>query len=232
MLKIKRLITIAILVIFSCAGTVSLAEEVQRPIDVDNGRWVDLYADYLYEHFDYWYDGLNLPRVTLLDLDLDSVPEMLVLTEFGRWSNGGYIIKITDNDIIEYYSPDLIDMDCTLALAVDREGNYGWYQEAFQAGTGLLNTTVRRLSVTSEMEPIFEDWFSYDAEEVWNDDIENYEIVVTGYRVGGNVVDYDTYRKEEIKRRQLRVLYTVSDGYRFPDEWDTAVNEYSVINED
>ena len=82
------------------------------------------------------------------------------------------------------------------------------------------------------MEPIFEDWFSYDAEEVWNDDIENYEIVVTGYRVGGNVVDYDTYRKEEIKRRQLRVLYTVSDGYRFPDEWDTAVNEYSVINED
>lgn len=229
MYKSKVIILIVALVVFLCAGAISLAEEVQRPIDVDNGRWVDLYADYLYEHFDYWYDGLNLPRVALLDLDLDSVPEMLALTEFGRWYNGGYIVKITENDIVEYYSPELIDMSCTLALAIDKDGNYGWYQEAFQAGTGLQNTTVRRLSVTSEMEPILEDWFSYSTEEIYNEDTDEYEMVNTGYTVGGNTVDYDTYRKEEIKRRQLRVLYTVSDGYPFPDEWETAINEYSVI---
>lgn len=230
MFKSKVFISIVVLAVFLCAGIVSLAEEVQRPIDVDNGRWVDLYADYLYEHFDYWYDGYNLPRVTLLDLDLDSVPEMLVLTEWGRWYNGGYIIKMTENDIVEYYSPELIDMSCTLALAVDKDGNYGWYQEAYWAAQGWVGTKVNRFSVTSEMEPIFEEWFSYDSEEEWNEETHEYgERVVTGYKVGGKEVDYDTYRKEEIKRRQLRVLYTVSDGYPFPDEWETAINEYSVI---
>jgi len=195
MMRILRtVVTFVLVVAFLYIGTVSIGEEVQRPIDVDNGKWVELYEQYIYDNFDYWYDGYNLPRVLLLDLDLDAIPELLVFSDMqGRWYYGGYIVKINGEEVIEYYSPELIDISCTLALAEDNEGNYGWYEEAFQAGTGLQNTTVRRLNVSSDMQPILEDWFSYSSEEVYNEETEEYEMVNTGYTVKGKSVDYDTY---------------------------------------
>lgn len=227
-----RVITLLLLAVaFFCIGAVSHGEEVQRPIDTDNGNWVGLYEQYIYDNFDYWYDGYNLPRVLLLDLDMDAMPELLVLNELqGRWYDGGYIVKIVDGEIIEYYSPELLEIGCTLALAVDNDGNFGWYSETFSAGTGLQYTAVNKLSVTSEMELEEEEWFGYGTEQVYNEESGEVDFVNTGYYVYGQEVDYDTFRREEIKRRQLKILYSTDGLYPFPDEWDEAINEYSILN--
>ena len=228
----SALICVTLIALLCVAAHAEIEEEVIRPLDVDGGYWVEAYADFLDTHHYYWEGDYTMddPFIRLVDIDLDGIPELMAKTEWGRWYDSGLIVKITDEGIIEYYSPELFECDSNLALCIDSDGNFGWYEETFSAGTGLQYTTVNRISITPEMEIIHDEWFSYGTEQVFNEETGDVDFVNIGYRVYGQDVDYDTYRLEEIKRRQLRVLFSNDRWYCYPQDWETAINEYSVVN--
>lgn len=194
------------------------------PAEVDGGRWVDIYRDYLQAH--------GAQNILLADLDIDGVPELIVLDEWGRWYDSGWVVKATEDGMIEYHSLELLPSNCSLAFCRDPEGNYAWYINSFSAGTGLQNTAVMRLYVTPEMAIVREEWLSYSTEQVENEETGELELVNTGYRVEGESVDYDTYRQEEIQRLKLTVLFSHEGWYRFPEDWDEAIRQPCVAAKD
>lgn len=217
-----------------CCSTAmaEVGQEVVRPVDVDSGYWVNAYSDYIEAHSYYWTGDTSStdPFIKFADIDLDGIPELFALTEWGRWSNSGWVVKITSAGVVEFYSDELFQSTSNIALCVDDDGNYGWYEETFSAGTGLQYTTVNRLSVNTNMEIVHHEWFRYGTEQVFNEETGDVDFVNTGYWVEGQQVEYDVYRKEEIKRHRLRVLYSNDTWFSYPQDWDAAINEYCVCN--
>lgn len=194
------------------------------PAEVDGGRWTNIYYEYLEAR------SSDVQNILLADLDIDGRPELIVLNEWGRWNDSGWIVKATEDSIIEYYSPELFPSGWTLALCLDTDGNYAWYESDFSASTGLQYTAVNRLRVTPEMEIVRSEWLGYSTEQIPNEETGEIELVNTGYYVEGERVEFDTYRLEEIKRLRLSVLFTSGSVYSFPEEWDEAIQELSVAN--
>ena len=207
------------------------SDEVVRPIDVYGGSIVEEYEEYLNS------SGIEYPCVQLLDLDLDGLPELLVIEEWGRWYDGGRIVKINPADslatgmsIQEHFDEELFPCSIKLALCADKNGDCAWYAEDFNAGTGLSRTTVSTLRLTEDLDPVIEEWFASGNEELFDEETGEIYYENTGYYVHGEEVDYDTYRLEEIKRRQMNVLFSSDEWYEFPQRWQDAVNTYSVLN--
>ena len=220
-----------ILMLFICGSIHSaLAEGLCAAIDVDGGKWVKQYAEYLNSRVD---EFAIPPRVSLLDLDLDGLPELVIVSEWDRWANGGYVVKISDAGIAEYYNPRLIDSGCDkIALAADSDGNLVWYQKCFQAGAGISESYVNRLSVAPDMELISEEWISYSEIEIYDEETGEIGSEVSGYYLDGEEIDQDEYLSAELERRKLRVLYTLdytNQGFAYPDDWDMAVQQKSVL---
>lgn len=228
----KMTILFLMIVVLLCG--VSVAEEsdaVVRPIDVDGGYIVEAYEDYLYSA------GIEYPYVQLLDLDLDGLPELVIIEEWGRWYDGGRIVKISpaseDPSSLytqEHFDEELFPCSIKLALCADKNGDCAWYAEDFNAGTGLSRTTVSTLMLTEDLDPVIEEWFASGNEELFDEETGEIYYEKTGYYVHGEEVDYDTYRLEEIKRRQMKVLFSSDEWYEFPQRWQDAVNTYSVLN--
>lgn len=219
----KGIAIVACALIISLCACSSLAETQDlliRPLDVDNGYWVEVYQDYLDYRSE--YNGFAV----LADFDLDGKPELLALS--GEWAHVGIegcFVKYDGNDFIVYNDIVLLGSDEQLALTVDRSGNFGWYSIAEYAGTGLFSTTISKVYFSDNMEFSKEIWLSTGGE--WNDDMTESN---TSYYIGDREVSYEDYRTEDVKRKQLKTLFVLDPyGYLYPDNWNDAISQYSVI---
>lgn len=220
--KIVVIVACAILIaLCAYSGVAETQDLLIRPQDVDNGYWVEIYQEYLDSMSE--YNGI----AALADFDLDGKPELLALS--GEWAHigiEGCFVKYDGNDYIVYKDDiALLGSDEQLALTVDRSGNFGWYSISEYAGTGLFSSTISKVNFSDDMEFSKETWLSSGGE--WNDDMTESN---TSYYIGDREVSYEDYRKEDVKRKQLKTLF-VLDPYSFmyPDNWNDAVSQYSVV---
>lgn len=221
MKKINAIVACAImLALCGFSGEAETKDLLIRPQDVDDGYWVEVYQDYL----DYMseYNGI----AALADFDLDGKPELLALS--GEWVHvglAGCFVKYDDNNYIVHEDLALIGVDEQLALTVDGNGNYGWYSISENAGAGLFSNTISRVHFSESMELSEEKWLSSWGE--WNDDMTESN---TTYYIGDQEVSYEQYRKEDVKRKQLRTLFVLDPwNFLYPDSWYDATSQYSVI---
>ena len=117
-----------------------------------------------------------------------------------------------------------------VGVCLDAEGNACWYEKEFSAGTGLQVETIRKVEFSESLEPIREEWLTYTSEQM-DDPETGFAIVPTGYYVYGESVDYETYRREDLKRRQLVPIYTTEIcSYSYPEAWDEMVANAAVLS--
>ena len=221
MRKIIMMIVCAVLVaLCGLTGVAETQDLLICPQDADNGYWVEVYQDYL----DYMgeYNGI----AALADFDLDGKPELLALS--GEWVHvglAGCFVKYDGNDYTVYEDLALIGVDEQLALTVDGDGNFGWYSISENAGTGLFSSAISKVHVSEDMEFSREKWLSSWGE--WNDDMTESS---TTYYIGDQEVSYEQYRKEDVKRKQLRTLFVLDPwSFKYPDNWYDAISQYSVL---
>lgn len=225
----RKLALIIAVIILCCITFTAYGEANNSMIPVtqlDNGYWIDAYKGYL----DYNYGDGYIASAELLDVDLDGQPELVIIEEWGRWDCSGRIVKITEDETIIYEDVSLFGADITFSLCLDSDGNACWYEKEFSAGTGLQAETIRKVEFTEIMKPIRVEWLTYTSEQM-EDPETGFAIVPTGYYVNGESVDYDTYRREDLKRRQLVPIYTVEIcSHSYPDAWDEMVEQSAVLN--
>lgn len=210
-------------VLISQCFIVSIAESQDlliSPQDVADGYWVDAYQYYLDNISD--YNGYAV----LADFDLDGEPELLALSE--EWAHvgiAGCFVKYNGNEYIVYEDIVLLGSDEQLALTIDDRDNFGWYSISEYAGTGLFSSTISKVHFSGTMEFSEEKWLSSGGE--WNDDMTESN---TTYYIGDQEVSYEQYRKEDVKRKQLKTLFVLDPfNYMYPDNWYDAISQYSVI---
>lgn len=225
-----RKLALAIAVVILCSVTLTAYGESNNSMlpvaQLDNGYWVNAYKDYL----DYNYGDAYIASAELLDVDLDGQPELVIIDEWGRWDCNGRIVKITESETIVYEDVSLFGASITLSLCLDADGNACWYEKEFSAGTGLQVETIRKVEFTESMEPIRVDWLTYTSEQM-DDPETGFAIVPTGYYVYGESVDYETYRREDLKRRQLVPIYTAEIcSHSYPEAWEKMVENAAVLN--
>ena len=103
------------------------------------------------------------------------------------------------------------------------------YENSSYAGCGMTSNVFNTVLFDSNMDMITEEWIGEFSQEVWDETTQEYTYPET-YRVYGQEVGEDTYRKEDAKRRRLTVLYTYDPlRYNYPDDWYDACQQYSVI---
>lgn len=221
MKKVFAILACITMVIFvAVSGIAETQDLLIRPQDVDNGYWIEVYQDYLDNISE--YNGI----AALADFDLDGKPELLALS--GEWVHvglAGCFVKYDGSDYIVYEDIALIGVDEQLALTVDENGDYGWYSISENAGAGLFSSAINRVQFSESMEFSEKEWLSSWGE--WNDDMTESN---TTYYIGDQEVSYEQYRKEDVKRKQLRTLFVLDPwNFMYPDSWYDAMSQYSVI---
>lgn len=203
---------------FSCFAETQ--DMLTRSQDIDNGYWVEVYKDYLDSISK--YNGI----AALADFDLDGKPELLALS--GEWVHvglSGCFVKYDGDDYIVYEDFALIGVDEQLALTIDGNGNYGWYSNSEYVGGGGFSNTISKIQFSERMEYSEEKWLSSWGN--WNDDMTPSNI---SYYIGEQEVTYEQYRKEDIRRKQLKTLFVLDPWkYLYPNNWNNAISQYSVI---
>ncbi len=80
----RKLALIIAVIILCCTTLTAYGEPNNSMIPVsqlDNGYWIDAYQGYL----DYNYGDSYIASAELLDVDLDGLPELVIIEEWGRW---------------------------------------------------------------------------------------------------------------------------------------------------
>ncbi|MBR2571005.1 MAG: hypothetical protein IKE30_02595 [Clostridia bacterium] len=193
-------------------------ELLVRPVDVDDEYWTAAYADYL----DFWteYNGYAF----VADFDLDSAPEMLVLSD--EWAHvgiDGCFVRFTGKDYVQYQVT--LGSDEILLLAADSNDSLAWYTIESYASQGFATSGFNRLIFTEKMRPVRDPWIvtEYDI------DTDTQAWYVNGKDVGRN-----KYRQELAKIRELTILakFSIHDDtftYTDSESWDAIVSQYTVL---
>lgn len=227
----RRIIVMALLLAFVCscalAESVIKTEDIMtQPSAIDDGYLVELFESYL---SDSDRDDIG---ASLVDLDLNGIPELVVISDWAHMGLSGDIISYNSqtNDLcIHEDAAGCFGLQTKLALCIDGEGNICWYEDSFYAGCGMTSHEIKTVYFNSEMEMISNEWMGEFSKEVWDEATESVSYPIT-YYVYGEKVDEKTYKKEEATRRRLTVIYTYDPGlFSYPDDWLDACQQYSVI---
>ena len=188
---------------------------LQRPVDVDNGSYVDAYRYYLDNKSP--HNGFAI----LVDFDLDGKPELLALSD--QWSHSGTpccYVKYTGNSYIVFEGTYLYDMAGSLYLILEN-GSYAWYKSRSYASTGLYDKSINRITFSSNMRPTETIRFGLYG------DMDN---GTEEYLIGSRNVSKNEYNQEEAKWNSINKLLTLDPyDFAYPSAWNSAINQYSVI---
>ena len=188
---------------------------LQRPVDVDNGSYVDAYRYYLDNKSP--HNGFAI----LADFDLDGKPELLALSD--QWSHSGIeccYVKYAGNSYIVFEGTYLYDMAGSLYLILEN-GSYAWYKSTSYASTGLYDKSINRITFSSDMRPAETIRFGLYG------DMDN---GTEEYLIGSRNVSKNEYDQEEAKWNSTNKLITLDPyDFAYPSAWNNAINQYSVI---
>ena len=75
-------------------------------------------------------------------------------------------------------------------------------------------------------------WLSmYSQYDYWEIEIPTDTDYTRMYYIYGEEVSYEEYRKEDMKRRKMDYIVTVQlCGYEYPDDWNDACSQYSILH--
>lgn len=227
----RRVFCVVLLLSLACtyaaADSAIKTEDVMiQPCAIDDGYLVELYESYINS------SGNTYIAVSLVDLDLNGIPELVGITDWAHVGLFGEIVTYDpeSKDLCIYEeAATCFGMETKLSLCVDGDGNIRWYENSSYAGCGMTSHVFNTVLFDSNMDMITEEWIGEFSQEVWDETTQEYTYPET-YRVYGQEVGEDTYRKEDAKRRRLTVLYTYDPlRYNYPDDWYDACQQYSVI---
>lgn len=223
-----------ILVILIAAVTVStsvFAEEVDiekvmiTPNELDNGYWVNAYQDYLNSN------AGQYKYVALVDLDLDSIPEMVAVKQIEKtWYVIADIVCIGRNGGLQITEYDELQMDTVISLYIGDEGPI-WIRKEGYDYKGTTTQDYYYFTFTKSGGVVVKPWLSeYSEYDYWEIEEPTNTDYTRTYYVNGEEVSYEEYRKEDIKRRKMSYVVTVQlCGYAYPEDWATACAQYSVL---
>lgn len=194
------------------------ASSLQRPVDVDNGYWVDAYKRYMDNYSE--YKGCAV----LVDFDFDGIPELLALQE--NWAHmgaDGCIVKYTGSQYKVCNFQAFFFWDDKLCLIKQNDG-YAWYLSRSLTYGGDTNAWVSKLNISENLTLSETKWFSHHY-SINNSD--------QSYFIGSKSVSRSEYEQEEAKWNGMTKLF-IADliSYPYPSSWNDAVNQYSVIKKE
>lgn len=199
--------------------------------DIDDGYWVEMYQNYLQDYEQEYIDeyGAIPCGATLADLNIDGIPELIVICETGSRASGyGHIVSLADSIQINDFAYE--GTKSTFALCSNDEGEIAWYEQEESVATWYKDVRINQISIDNQLAINREEWFSVSYEAVYDEATDEEKMVATAYYISGNEVDYDTYRQEELKRRRLITLYTFDVYTPYPNGWDEMVSNACVFN--
>ena len=121
-------------------------------------------------------------------------------------------------------------MDSAISLYIGEEGPV-WIKVEELDYKGTATKDYYRFSYVKGEGATMESWLGeYSEYDFWEIETPENTDYIRTYFVNGAEVSYEEYRKEDVKRRKMRYVVTVQlCNYSYPEGWDEACSQLSVL---